>query len=61
MTETERGNEAAFQRLFSRFTTALQSLKESGHYQWILLDLPHGAASLTSASTGNACQCPYSD
>ncbi len=47
MTETERGNEAAFQRLFSRFTTALQSLKESGHYQWILLDLPHGAASLT--------------
>lgn len=47
MTETERGNEAAFQRLFSHFTTALQSLKESGHYQWILLDLPHGAASLT--------------
>lgn len=47
LTETERGNEAAFQRLFSRFTTALQSLKEKGHYRWILLDLPHGAASLT--------------
>lgn len=47
LTETERGNEAAYQRLFSRFITALQSLKESGHYQWILLDLPHGAASLT--------------
>ena len=47
LNETERGNEAAYQRLFSRFITALQSLKESGHYQWILLDLPHGAASLT--------------
>jgi len=47
LTETERENEAAYQRLFSRFITALQSLKESGHYQWILLDLPHGAASLT--------------
>ncbi|MEZ6877056.1 cellulose biosynthesis protein BcsQ [Enterobacter sp. KBR-315C3_2022] len=47
LTETERGNEAAYQRLFSQFVPALQSLKEQGHYQWILLDLPHGAASLT--------------
>ena len=43
LTTTERENEAAYQRLFSQFTLALQSLKEKGHYQWILLDLPHGA------------------
>lgn len=47
LTATERENEAAYQRLFSQFTTALQSLKEKSHYQWILLDLPHGAATLT--------------
>ncbi|WP_253381209.1 cellulose biosynthesis protein BcsQ [unidentified bacterial endosymbiont] len=47
LTETERENEAAYQRLFCRFTTALQQLKAQSHYRWILLDLPHGAASLT--------------
>lgn len=47
LTTTERENEAAYQRLFSQFTLALQSLKEKGHYQWILVDLPHGAGTLT--------------
>ncbi|WP_256937451.1 cellulose biosynthesis protein BcsQ, partial [Enterobacter chuandaensis] len=47
LTTTERENEAAYQRLFSQFTLALQSLKEKGDYQWILLDLPHGAGTLT--------------
>lgn len=47
LTTTERENEAAYQRLFSQFTLALQSLKEKGHYRWILLDLPHGAGTLT--------------
>ena len=47
LTTTERENEAAYQRLFSQFTVALQELKEKGHYKWILLDLPHGAAALT--------------
>ncbi|MBS0866291.1 cellulose biosynthesis protein BcsQ [Enterobacter mori] len=47
LTEAERENEAAYQRLLSQFTTALKSLEEKGQYQWILLDLPHGAATLT--------------
>ncbi|MFH2815221.1 cellulose biosynthesis protein BcsQ [Enterobacter ludwigii] len=47
LTTTERENEAAYQRLFSQFTVALQELKEKGHYKWILLDLPHGAGTLT--------------
>ena len=47
LTTTERENEAAYQRLFSQFTLALQSLREKGHYKWILLDLPHGAGTLT--------------
>ncbi len=47
LTTTERENEAAYQRLFSQFTLALQTLKEKGHYKWILLDLPHGAGTLT--------------
>ena len=48
LTTTERENEAAYQRLFSQFTLALQTLKEKGHYKWILLDLPHGAGTLTA-------------
>lgn len=43
LTTAERENEAAYQRLFSQFTLALQSLKEKGHYKWILLD-PAGSA-----------------
>ena len=80
MTETERGNEAAFQRLFSRFTTALQSLTLSVDpagpaARRRVADPPASVAvrpcalhcerrcelSYPSASTGNACQCPYSD
>lgn len=77
LTETERGNEAAYQRLFSRFITALQSLKESGHYhaRCRVADPPAAGAvrpcalhrerrcelSYPSASATDACQCPYSD
>jgi hypothetical protein len=40
------------------FTYALQRLKEKSHYQWILLDLPHGAAADAPAYRPAIIFCP---
>lgn len=47
LTIDERENYYANQPTLEEFIHALQRLKEKGHYQWILLDLPHGYAPLT--------------
>ena len=47
LTSDERENYYANQPTLEAFIHALQRLKEKGHYQWILLDLPHGYAPLT--------------
>ncbi len=47
LTPTEREQCYTSQHRLASFITALQRLKAQGHYQWILLDLPHGYAPLT--------------
>lgn len=47
LTASERENEHTLYETLGQFTTALQALKEKSHYQWILLDLPHGHSPLT--------------
>lgn len=43
----ERENLHMHQETLGQFAAALQLLKEKGHYQWILLDLPHGFSPFT--------------
>ncbi|MDR2263125.1 MAG: cellulose biosynthesis protein BcsQ [Enterobacter asburiae] len=43
----ERENDHLNQQTLEQFTYALERLKEQSHYQWILLDLPHGYTPLT--------------
>ncbi|MGY5369740.1 cellulose biosynthesis protein BcsQ [Enterobacter oligotrophicus] len=47
LTTEERENALTHQHVLAQFAHALQQLKEKGHYQWILLDLPHGVDPFT--------------
>lgn len=47
LTADERDNQHSLQNTLGQFTHALHLLKEKSHYQWILLDLPHGHDPLT--------------
>ncbi|MCE9992188.1 cellulose biosynthesis protein BcsQ [Enterobacter sp. 186315] len=47
LTRREQENYAAHQPTLELFTRALERLSLEGHYQWILLDLPHGNDPLT--------------
>ncbi|KKY81298.1 MULTISPECIES: cellulose biosynthesis protein BcsQ [Leclercia] len=49
LTDSERENEYSLYETLGQFTTALQTLKARSHYQWILIDLPHGHSPLTRA------------
>lgn len=43
----ERENPQAWQETLGEIGSAIQALKASGRYSWILLDLPYGASPLT--------------
>lgn len=47
MSDDERTALSTGSTVLNGFREALETLKSSGEYQWILLDLPHGAAPLT--------------
>ncbi|ENK3549636.1 cellulose biosynthesis protein BcsQ [Salmonella enterica] len=47
LTAQERENPQAWQETLGEIGSAIQALKASGHYSWILLDLPYGASPLT--------------
>ncbi|EBX8086231.1 TPA_asm: cellulose biosynthesis protein BcsQ [Salmonella enterica subsp. enterica serovar Decatur] len=47
LTAQERENAQAWQETLREIGSAIQALKASGRYSWILLDLPYGASPLT--------------
>ncbi|EAA9276721.1 cellulose biosynthesis protein BcsQ [Salmonella enterica] len=47
LTAQERENLQAWQETLGEIGSAIQALKASGRYSWILLDLPYGASPLT--------------
>ncbi|EEJ3396352.1 cellulose biosynthesis protein BcsQ [Salmonella enterica subsp. enterica] len=47
LTAQERENTQAWQETLGEIGSAIQALKASGRYSWILLDLPYGALPLT--------------
>ncbi|EPA2138937.1 cellulose biosynthesis protein BcsQ [Salmonella enterica] len=47
LTAQERENPQAWQETLGEIGSAIQALKASGLYSWILLDLPYGASPLT--------------
>ncbi|EBV0855559.1 cellulose biosynthesis protein BcsQ [Salmonella enterica] len=47
LTAQERENPQAWQETLGEIGSAIQVLKASGRYSWILLDLPYGASPLT--------------
>ncbi|EAW8145243.1 cellulose biosynthesis protein BcsQ [Salmonella enterica subsp. enterica] len=47
LTAKERENPQAWQETLGEIGSAIQALKASGCYSWILLDLPYGASPLT--------------
>lgn len=47
LTAQERENPQAWQETLVEIGSAIQALKASGRYSWILLDLPYGASPLT--------------
>lgn len=47
LTAQERENPQAWQETLGEIGSAIQALKASGRYSWILLDLPYGASPLT--------------
>ncbi|EFR2476685.1 cellulose biosynthesis protein BcsQ [Salmonella enterica] len=47
LTAQERENPQAWQETLGKIGSAIQALKASGRYSWILLDLPYGASPLT--------------
>ncbi|EBY3117240.1 cellulose biosynthesis protein BcsQ [Salmonella enterica] len=47
LTAQERENPQAWQETLGEIGSAIQALKASGRYSWILLDLPYGAPLLT--------------
>ncbi|EAB8291445.1 cellulose biosynthesis protein BcsQ [Salmonella enterica subsp. enterica serovar Uzaramo] len=47
LTAQERENPQAWQETLGEIGSAIQALKASGRYSWILLDLPYGAPPLT--------------
>lgn len=47
LTAQERENPQAWQETLGEIGSAIQALKASGCYSWILLDLPYGASPLT--------------
>ncbi|EAQ5675592.1 cellulose biosynthesis protein BcsQ [Salmonella enterica] len=47
LTVQERENPQAWQEMLGEIGSAIQALKASGRYSWILLDLPYGASPLT--------------
>lgn len=47
LTAQERENPQAWQETLREIGSAIQALKASGRYSWILLDLPYGASPLT--------------
>ncbi|ECV0658193.1 cellulose biosynthesis protein BcsQ [Salmonella enterica subsp. enterica serovar Give] len=47
LTVQERENPQAWQETLGEIGSAIQALKASGRYSWILLDLPYGALPLT--------------
>ncbi|EBS5941460.1 cellulose biosynthesis protein BcsQ [Salmonella enterica subsp. enterica serovar Cerro] len=47
LTAQERENPQAWQEMLGEIGSAIQALKASGRYSWILLDLPYGASPLT--------------
>ncbi|EOF6672362.1 cellulose biosynthesis protein BcsQ [Salmonella enterica subsp. enterica serovar Tennessee] len=47
LTAQERENPQAWQETLGEIGAAIQALKASGRYSWILLDLPYGASPLT--------------
>ncbi|HCM1914933.1 TPA: cellulose biosynthesis protein BcsQ [Salmonella enterica subsp. salamae serovar 28:r:e,n,z15] len=47
LTAKERENPQAWQETLGEIGSAIQALKASGRYSWILLDLPYGASTLT--------------
>ncbi|EIN8346524.1 cellulose biosynthesis protein BcsQ [Salmonella enterica subsp. enterica serovar Kentucky] len=47
LTAQERENLQAWQETLGEIGSAIQTLKASGRYSWILLDLPYGASPLT--------------
>ncbi|EBX7293805.1 cellulose biosynthesis protein BcsQ [Salmonella enterica subsp. enterica serovar Oslo] len=47
LTAQERENPQAWQETLGEIGSAIQALKASGRYSWILLDLPYGALPLT--------------
>ncbi|EAA7457058.1 cellulose biosynthesis protein BcsQ [Salmonella sp. NW1258] len=47
LTAQERENPQAWQETLEEIGSAIQALKASGRYSWILLDLPYGASPLT--------------
>ncbi|EBK2115680.1 cell division protein [Salmonella enterica subsp. enterica serovar Kentucky] len=47
LTAQERENPQSWQETLGEIGSAIQALKASGRYSWILLDLPYGASPLT--------------
>lgn len=47
LTAKERENPQAWQETLGEIGSAIQALKASGRYSWILLDLPYGVSPLT--------------
>ncbi|EAA9548440.1 cellulose biosynthesis protein BcsQ [Salmonella enterica subsp. enterica] len=47
LTAQERENPQAWQETLGEIGSAIQALKASGRYSWILLDLPYGTSPLT--------------
>ncbi|ECU3445972.1 cellulose biosynthesis protein BcsQ [Salmonella enterica subsp. enterica serovar Agona] len=47
LTAQERENPQAWQETLGEIGSAIQAMKASGRYSWILLDLPYGASPLT--------------
>ncbi|CCU24445.1 cellulose synthase operon protein YhjQ [Salmonella enterica subsp. enterica serovar Agona str. 57.A.08] len=54
LTAQERENPQAWQETLGEIGSAIQALKASGRYSWILLDLPYGASPLTG-QLGSPC------
>ncbi|PEH21095.1 cellulose synthase operon protein YhjQ [Salmonella enterica] len=52
LTAQERENPQAWQETLGEIGSAIQALKASGRYSWILLDLPYGASPLTGQLVG---------
>ncbi|EAW2711666.1 cellulose biosynthesis protein BcsQ [Salmonella enterica] len=52
LTAQERENPQAWQETLGEIGSAIQALKASGRYSWILLDLPYGALPLTRQLVG---------